>query len=102
MPHTIPVNHPARPTRSNREWDLTFSRVIRRGHSWSFPGRAFYKDGRLRETTFIVEAMLRSKCSRIGGITSGHCHDPHPSDAASNPTGLKFPQRTESPLHAMS
>jgi predicted CXXCH cytochrome family protein len=55
-----------------------------------FSRKAFYKDGRLREATFIVEAMLRSKCSKIGGITCGHCHDPHPPDAASNPTGLKF------------
>jgi predicted CXXCH cytochrome family protein len=52
--------------------------------------RAFYKDGRFRETTFIVEAFLRSKCFRVGGATCGTCHDPHPPDAAANTRSLKF------------
>jgi predicted CXXCH cytochrome family protein len=55
-----------------------------------FSRRAFYKDGRLRETTFIVEAVLRSRCYKVGAMNCGHCHDPHPDDAATNPTGLKF------------
>ena len=55
-----------------------------------FSGRAFYKDGRLRETTFIAEALMRSACYRRGQVHCGHCHDPHPADAAENPTSLKY------------
>jgi predicted CXXCH cytochrome family protein len=55
-----------------------------------FSRRAFYKDGRFRETTFIVEALMRSACYRRGQISCGSCHDPHPADAASNPVSLKF------------
>ena len=51
---------------------------------------AFYKDGRFRETTFIVESFVRSQCYREGQAHCGHCHDPHPADSASNPTSLKF------------
>ena len=54
-----------------------------------FSRRAFYRDGRFRETTFIVEAFVRSACYRKGQAQCGSCHDPHPSDAASNPTSLK-------------
>ncbi|HKW98568.1 MAG TPA: cytochrome c3 family protein [Bryobacteraceae bacterium] len=59
-----------------------------------FSGRAFYKDGRFRETTFIVEALMRSACYRRGEVHCGNCHDPHPQDAPDNPTSLKF--RTDS------
>ena len=52
--------------------------------------KAFYKDGRFRETTFIVESFLRTECFRQGEAHCGHCHDPHPTDSASNPTSLKF------------
>lgn len=52
--------------------------------------RAFYKDGRFRETTFIVEAFRRSACFRRGQAHCGYCHQPHVSDALSNPTSLKF------------
>lgn len=52
--------------------------------------KAFYKDGRFRETTFIVESFLRTECFRQGEAHCGHCHDPHPRDSASNPTSLKF------------
>lgn len=55
-----------------------------------FSRRAFYKDGRFRETTFIVEAFLRTKCFKVGQATCGSCHNPHPADAAGNPTSLKF------------
>ena len=55
-----------------------------------FSRAAFYKDGRFRETTFIVEALMRSACYRRGQITCGSCHDPHPADAATNPVSLKF------------
>jgi predicted CXXCH cytochrome family protein len=33
---------------------------------------------------------VRSACFRKGGATCGACHNPHPDDAASNPTSVKF------------
>ena len=54
-----------------------------------FSRDAFYKDGRFRETTFIVESFVRSKCYREGQAHCGHCHNPHPADSAQNPTSLK-------------
>jgi predicted CXXCH cytochrome family protein len=60
-----------------------------------FSRRAFYKDGRFRETTFIVEALMRSACYRRGQITCGNCHDPHPPDAATNPASLKYLDRPD-------
>ncbi len=60
-----------------------------------FSRRAFYKDGRFRETTFIVEAFMRSACYRRGQASCGNCHDPHPLDAATNPTSLKFRDRPD-------
>jgi predicted CXXCH cytochrome family protein len=56
-----------------------------------FSFRARYKDGRFRETTFLVEALMRTACYRKGGVTCVHCHDPHPSDAASNKASLRYP-----------
>jgi predicted CXXCH cytochrome family protein len=50
----------------------------------------FYKDGRFRQTTFIVEALERSQCFKKGHITCGTCHDPHGHDADSNLTSVKF------------
>ena len=52
--------------------------------------KAFYKDGRFRETVFIVESFVRSACFRKGGATCGSCHDPHRADAAANPASLKY------------
>ena len=56
----------------------------------NFSRKAFFRDGRHRATTFIVEAFARSECFRTGNATCGSCHDPHPADAAANPTSLKF------------
>jgi len=52
--------------------------------------RAFYKDGRFRETTFIVEAFRRSACFRKGQAHCGYCHQPHAADASFNPVSLRF------------
>jgi predicted CXXCH cytochrome family protein len=60
-----------------------------------FSRRAFFKDGRLRETTFIGEAFMRSACYRRGQAQCGHCHNPHPADAATNPTSLKDRDRPD-------
>lgn len=55
-----------------------------------FSRKAFYKDGRFRETTFIVESLRRSACFQKGEVNCGHCHDVHGKDAASNPKSLRF------------
>jgi tetratricopeptide (TPR) repeat protein len=55
-----------------------------------FSRKAFYKDGRFRETTFIVEAFLRTACYRRGQAHCGHCHDPHPANPQENSKSLKF------------
>ena len=60
-----------------------------------FSRRAFYKDGRFRETTFIGEAFLRSACYRRGQAQCGNCHNPHPADAVRNPTSLRYPDRPD-------
>jgi hypothetical protein len=56
----------------------------------NFLRKAFYKDGRFRQTTFIVEAFTRSRCYRDGTAQCASCHDPHPRDAEHNPVSLKF------------
>jgi predicted CXXCH cytochrome family protein len=55
-----------------------------------FSRKAFYKDGRFRETTFIVESLLRSACFKKGEVNCGHCHAPHGENASSNSKSLKF------------
>lgn len=55
-----------------------------------FTRGAFFKDGRFRQTTFLVEALERSKCFRRGQASCGTCHNPHGHNEASNPTSLKF------------
>jgi predicted CXXCH cytochrome family protein len=63
--------------------------------SWSrpydaFSRRGFFKDGRFRETTFIVEAFTRSACYRKGIAQCASCHSPHESDSKDNLTSVKF------------
>jgi tetratricopeptide (TPR) repeat protein len=54
-----------------------------------FALRSFYRDGRFRVVSFIVESFLRSKCYQQGHAHCGHCHDFHPSES-SNVRALKF------------
>ncbi len=56
----------------------------------AFSRRAFYKDGRFRETTFIVEAFTRSSCYRKGTAQCASCHAPHIGNFSQNLTSLKF------------
>lgn len=72
-----------------RENGVFFQRSKSRPYG-EFSRKGFYKDGRFRQTTFIVESLVQSACFKKGQVTCGHCHDPHPADAASNPTSLKF------------
>jgi predicted CXXCH cytochrome family protein len=55
-----------------------------------FSRKGFYKDGRFRQTTFMVEALERSQCFKKASVSCGTCHDPHGHDSVSNPTSLKF------------
>lgn len=92
----------ATPEESVRVCAQCHAQSVQRRTQWVFPPeyqrrpyvefapRAFYRDGRFRETTFIVEAFERSACYRKGGATCVSCHDPHPADAASNLKSLKF------------
>ena len=56
-----------------------------------FSRKGFYKDGRFRQTTFIVEALERSKCFQKAEVSCGTCHNPHTHDESSNRTALKYP-----------
>jgi len=60
----------------------------------AFSRRAFYADGRFRETTFIVEAFTRSACYRRGSAQCANCHAPHVPDPEHNQTSLKFGEQT--------
>jgi predicted CXXCH cytochrome family protein len=55
-----------------------------------FDRKAFYKDERFRETTFLVQALRRSACYRRGTVQCATCHDPHPVDAGTYPVPLNF------------
>jgi predicted CXXCH cytochrome family protein len=61
-----------------------------RGPFGEFSRKGFYKDGRFRQTTFMVEALERSQCFKKGQVSCGTCHDPHGHDSAANPTSVKF------------
>ncbi|MBV9202049.1 MAG: hypothetical protein JOY83_20405, partial [Alphaproteobacteria bacterium] len=56
----------------------------------NYKDKVFYADGRFRATTFIGEALKRSRCFREGGATCVSCHNPHPGNTASNRKSLKF------------
>lgn len=68
----------------------TFTLAARSRPYIEFSRKAFYRDGRFRETTFIVEAFERSKCFQQGGAHCGYCHNPHPADAPANLKSLRF------------
>lgn len=55
----------------------------------AFSRKAFYKDGRFRETTFIAEAFTRSACYRLGTAQCASCHSPHVANFENNLTSLK-------------
>jgi predicted CXXCH cytochrome family protein len=61
----------------------------------AFSARALYKDGRFRETTFIVEAFTRSACYRKGTAQCATCHAPHLPNFRSNLTSLKFKDKPD-------
>jgi tetratricopeptide (TPR) repeat protein len=56
----------------------------------AFSRKAFYKDGRFRETTFIVEAFTRSACYLRGTAQCATCHSPHLDNFETNQTSLKY------------
>lgn len=60
-----------------------------------FSRKGFYKDGRFRQTTFIVEAFSRSQCFQTGNATCASCHEVHTRDPASNPVSLRFPKEPD-------
>jgi hypothetical protein len=65
-----------------------------------FSRKGFYKDGRFRQTTFIVEALERSQCFKKGEVSCGNCHDPHGhvsnrDTSTSNPASLRFPDQPD-------
>ena len=59
-----------------------------------FSQKAFHRDGRFRETTFIGESFVRSACFRIGGAHCGSCHDPHPGQPGSESKIAQVLRRT--------
>ena len=73
----------------SRSSGVFFKRYMSRPYGEFFL-TAHFKDGRFRQTSFIVESFLRSNCFRKGGAACTSCHDPHHDDAASNPTSLLF------------
>ena len=60
-----------------------------------FSRKAFYKDRRFRETTFIVESLQRSACYRRGQAHCAHCHDVHGKAAEKNLKSLRFQEEPD-------
>jgi predicted CXXCH cytochrome family protein len=56
----------------------------------AFSRKAFYKDGRFKETTFIAESFTRSACYLRGTAQCATCHSPHLANFEKNQTSLKF------------
>jgi hypothetical protein len=56
----------------------------------AFSRKAFYKDGRFRESTFIVEAFTRSACYLRGTAQCATCHSPHLPDFDTNQRSVKY------------
>lgn len=80
------------------EW-FSYRKIASPGLSQPYPDfsqLATYKDGRFRQTTFIVEALTRSACFRQGGARCSSCHDPHGPDFETNRTSLKFRDHPDS------
>ena len=73
---------------SGRSGDF-FNHYLQRPYD-EFSQKAFYRDGRFRQTTFIVESLMRSECYQQGHASCGSCHDPHLPHFSSNKTSLKF------------
>lgn len=70
-----------------------FPPLYRRRPYAEFAPRAFYRDGRFKETTFLVEAFERTACYRKGGATCASCHAPHSGEAGDQ--GLRFAQEPD-------
>jgi predicted CXXCH cytochrome family protein len=71
-----------------------FGRRLRQPYG-EFSRKGFYKDGRFRQTTFMVEALERSQCFKRSSVSCVSCHDPHGHDSDSNPTSVKFRDRPD-------
>lgn len=76
----------------SRQGEFFFPRFKSRPYG-EFSIQARYKDGRFRQSTFLVESLLRTQCYQKGGATCVSCHNPHPADASTNQTSLKFRDR---------
>ena len=84
------VHEPSKTGAINYSDTAPFYRIYGTHLLSDFSRKAFYKDGRFKATTFIVEAFRRTQCFRKGGATCASCHDPHAPNAADNPKSLKF------------
>lgn len=72
-----------------RHYSDTFYEHYRSRPYGEFALRSFYKDGRFRVVSFIVESFLRSKCYQEGHAHCGQCHDFHPPESG-NVRALKY------------
>lgn len=68
---------------------------LRRPYTEFDQQKAFFADGRFRETTFLVEAFERSACYREGQATCVSCHDVHPRSGQGNAKSLRFDEKTD-------